>query len=90
MLIIFGIMVLGIILGRIFLSKKKTSYLPKIITFIVWALLFALGLEVGANQTIMSNLDTLGLSAFLIALSSLIGSILLSYLLWKWINKNKK
>ncbi len=81
MLTIFAVIAGGIILGRI-LCNRNLSYLPRIITFIIWALLLLLGIEVGSNPEVIKGIGTLGLTAFLIFLFSVAGSIIASWLLW--------
>ncbi len=90
--IIFSVLVSGIIIGRLLLSKKNNKYLPKIIIMIIWALLFFLGIEVGSNKELVSSLGTLGITALIITVLGLIGSIFFSWILWKLItskNENK-
>ena len=69
MLTIFAVIAGGIILGRI-LCNRNLSFLPRIITFIIWALLLLLGIEVGSNPEVIKGIGTLGLTAFLIFLFS--------------------
>ena len=68
MLTIFAVIAGGIILGRL-LSNRNFNFLPRLITCIIWTLLFLLGLEVGSNPEVIRGMGTLGLTAFLIFLS---------------------
>lgn len=88
MLIVFGVLIGGIILGY-FLRKFNLKFLPKLIMIIICLLLFILGIEVGSNPEVVRNLGTLGVRAFLITLSALAGSILCGYLLWIYIKRQK-
>jgi uncharacterized membrane protein YbjE (DUF340 family) len=81
-------MILGIGVGYIF-RKRNLSFISKVITVLIWILLFVLGLEVGSNPQIVSNLGNLGLDALIITLGALLGSITLAALLWKIVNKSK-
>ncbi len=81
-------MLLGIGVGYIF-RKKNLSFISKVITVLIWILLFVLGLEVGSNPQIVSNLGKLGVDAILITVGALLGSITLAALLWKFVNKSK-
>lgn len=86
MLIIFAILVSGILLGRL-LRNKNMKFLPKVITVIIWTLLFSLGVGVGSNPEVMSNLGSLGVLALLIAIFAVAGSIFTTWLLWVYIKK---
>jgi len=81
-------MILGIGVGYIF-RKRNLSFISKVITVLIWILLFVLGLEVGSNPQIVSNLGKLGLDALIITVGALMGSIILAALLWKFVNKSK-
>lgn len=87
MLVIFASLIAGILLGRYLLRGRNVSLLPKIIVFIVWLLLFSLGLEVGSDDVIMGNLGALGIKALLVAVAALAGSVLMSWGLWHLIGK---
>ena len=81
MFIIIGIMLSGMLIGYLLRSKRLT-WIHKIITFLIWLLLFLLGIDVGDNKAIMNGLHTLGLEALTITLAAVIGSTLLAWGLW--------
>lgn len=85
MFIAIGFMLLGGISGFL-LQKKEFKNLSKIITLLIWVLLFILGLEVGSNPKIISGLTHIGIEALVIAVVSVLGSALAALLLWKHIN----
>ncbi len=85
---VLALMILGIGVGYIF-RKRNLSFISKVITVLIWILLFVLGLEVGSNPQIVSNLGKLGLDALIITVGALLGSIILAALLWKFVNKSK-
>lgn len=81
MFIIIGIMLTGILVGYL-LRNKRLLWIHKIITFLIWILLFFLGIDVGGNETIIKGIYTLGLAALIITLAAVIGSILCAWGLW--------
>ena len=81
MFIIIGIMLTGMLVGYLLRSRRLT-WIHKIITFLIWLLLFLLGIDVGGNEAIMKGLHTLGLEALIITLAAVIGSTLLAWGLW--------
>ena len=62
MFIIIGIMLTGMLFGFL-LRNKRLSWIHKIITLLIWVLLFLLGIDVGGNEAIIKGLHTLGLEA---------------------------
>lgn len=75
MFIIIGIMLTGMLFGFL-LRNKRLSWIHKIITLLIWVLLFLLGIDVGGNEAIIKGLHTLGLEALIITLAAVTGSIL--------------
>ena len=82
-------MILGTVVGYIFRSNKLVN-ISKIITFIIWVLLFLLGVEVGTNPDIIAGLGTIGVEALIITVAAVLGSALVAILLWRHIKKSKK
>ena len=92
MFIIIGIMLTGMLIGYLLRSKRLT-WIHKIITLLIWVLLFLLGIDVGGNEAIVKGLHTLGIEAAIITLAAVIGSILCSWGLWNLLyirNKRKE
>lgn len=79
-------MLCGIAVGRL-LRGRQTGIVSHIITVLIWALLFLLGVEVGANPKIISGLQTLGLEALILTIGGSIGSVFAAWLLWKQVSK---
>lgn len=82
-------MVLGTLFGFL-LRKKEFKNISKIITLLIWFLLFILGLEVGANPQIISGITSIGIEALVITLAAVTGSAVAALLLWKHINNRRK
>lgn len=62
------IMLCGIGTGYL-LRNKKMRAIGRVITVLIWLLLFLLGIEVGSNPRIVNGLQTLGLEAFVLTLA---------------------
>lgn len=56
-------------------------------TWLIWLLLFMLGIEVGANERIISALPTLGVEALLLSLCGLLCCCTLAWALWRMTRK---
>lgn len=64
----------GIALGYLMRRVAWLSHLGTGITYTIWLLLFFFGLQVGANEQVVMNLDTLGLKALGISVAGSLGS----------------
>ena len=91
MFTVIGIMLTGMLIGYL-IRHKRLPKIQQIITTLIWALLFLLGIDVGSNPDITQGLHTIGVEAVLISLAAIMGSVLASWLLWYIIycKKNKK
>lgn len=82
------IMFMGILSGYI-LKQKSIPYINSLIMILICLLLLFLGIEVGMNEEILNNFSKIGSDAIIISLAAVAGSVLLSFLLWKFVNKDK-
>ena len=55
MFIIIGIMLTGMLFGFL-LRNKRLSWIHKIITLLIWVLLFLLGIDVGGNAAVTGSI----------------------------------
>ena len=81
MFIVIAFMLAGIVFGYLFRSRKF-RLIHSVIIILIWLLLFLLGLEVGANETVVLQFGKLGLEAFLLAVGGTLGSVLAAWILW--------
>ena len=82
MLVIFAVIIGGIATGRLLIGRRL-AFVPRLITVIIWALLFLLGVEVGSDPAVVGSLATLGGAALAIFALSVAGSIFAAWLLWR-------
>ena len=86
MFVVISLMFSGILIGYVF-RKNNLKFINKIITVLIWSLLFLLGIEVGGNQEIIEGLHTIGIEALIITVAAVLGSVVGALILWKWIKK---
>ncbi len=86
MFVIFAVLLGGILAGRL-LRGRGLALLPHLITGIIWALLFLLGIEAGADPAVIGGLASLGVAAFVLFGCSVAGSIAAAWLLWRWVRR---
>lgn len=89
MLVIVLIMLSGIAVGFL-LRNRNTKHLSSLTTVLIWLLLFLLGIEVGGNPRIVSGMQTLGVEALVLTIGGGIGTVVLSWLLWLYINNKEE
>ena len=88
MLKIVAIMFCGIAVGYL-LRNRNLRVIPMAITLLIWLLLFFLGVEVGENPRIIEGLKDLGLEAVWLSVMGIVGSVLLAWALWRFIQSRK-
>ena len=88
-------MMLGILIAFIiglFIGLKGWMKWLKKIKPVLWStvlLLFFMGYEIGNDESLISQIDDIGLTAFYIAVFSIIGSILFTFVYEKFFKKGK-
>ena len=67
-------LIAGVVLGYLFRNKRYTlTIADKGISYMVWLLLFFLGLAVGLNKQILANIYVLGWQALVLTIGASIG-----------------
>lgn len=84
-------LILGIIVGYfIKLNKKQKAFNGKLQQLGVVFLLFSMGASIGANENIIADLAKIGIKAFSYAAFTILGSIVLVFLLSNKFLKSSK
>lgn len=77
-MIVIGIFFLGVVVGTLCKKYYKLFSYSEILTSVsLYLLLLFLGISIGSNSEIVSNMTQIGLKGFLFAIASALGSILL-------------
>lgn len=85
------LMVTGIVIGFLLRNKVRIiKFVDPSISIAIYALLFLLGVSVGTNETIISNLDTLGAQALFLTVGGVMGSVVLAYFAQKIFFKTRE
>lgn len=79
----------GILAGRL-LRRRRLDFLPRVVMFFIWVLLFLLGVEVGSNPKIIESLSAIGFEAVVIAFAGTLGSVVFAWVLWRHVDKGRK
>lgn len=78
------IMLCGVLAGRVTGMRCRPA-VSRVVTALIWILLFMLGVEVGADRRITGNVLTLGLDALAVAAGSVVGCVLFSWVMWRMV-----
>jgi len=80
----------GLLLGYILRDKDVfRGILESGINWVIYLLLFLLGISVGTRKEIIDNFSKIGFDAVLITLGAMVGSIFLAFILYKWLFEEK-
>ena len=75
----------GLLFGCLNLPEKVVALIDKIVNIALMLLMMFIGINVGVNDRVMSNLPRIGFNCALICLSAIFGSVILTVLLEKTI-----
>jgi uncharacterized membrane protein YbjE (DUF340 family) len=91
MFFVLILLLLGILFGRLLRNKPLSlKLIDRITTWSIYLLLFLMGISIGSNKEIVSNISSLGIKALTITAFSLTGSILLSIIVYRIFFRNNK
>jgi uncharacterized membrane protein YbjE (DUF340 family) len=83
MITVLAVMLAGICIGFAVTNIPRIIRInDQLVTWAIFLLLFLLGISVGLNETIIKNLDTIGLQAAVITFGAISGSVLCSWLIY--------
>lgn len=88
MYLALGMLIFGILAGRILRSALQKLPLAKILFLFVLLLLFLLGLQIGSNEQIFAQLHRLGAQAGALTLSAVAGTILAALPLQRFLRRH--
>ena len=91
MFIVIAFIFTGIIVGYLIRTRVTSSacrnavatWTGRATTWLIWILLFMLGVEVGGNEQIIKAMPTLGVEALLLSVCGVVGCCTLAWLLWR-------
>lgn len=89
----FGIifcLILGILIGLLFKEKQAIVQISeKLSDWVIYLFLFFFGLLIGNNKVIVENFLKLGIQSLILAVGGIVGSVVLSFFLFKFLFKNE-
>ena len=89
MLSIFAFIILGIVAGYLLRNSKFVKHIGILLTIVIMALLFFLGISVGGNKQLVDNFVNIGWDAFLLTVGGTLGSVLCAWWVYRKFFKDK-
>lgn len=92
MFIVISIMFAGVAIGFALRRHEAVSRISsKMLMPVIYLLLLAMGVIVGSNPQLMSNIPTLGLRALVITIGAVLGSVVAAWAVWhKFLREDEK
>lgn len=90
MFVVISIMFGGIAVGYLSRRVELLQKIGKPISYTIFLLLFLLGITVGSNREIISNLSSLGGQALAISVSATLGSLIASWVVYHFFFKERR
>lgn len=86
MLTILLFLLLGMGVGFVLRRRRKAlEWAAKAAHWMVYLLLFFLGLSVGLNDTVIAALGSLGVQALVLSVGAVVGSVLTAVIIERWV-----
>ena len=81
-------MFMGIAAGFLLRRLAISAHIGKAISVTIYVMLFFLGVKIGSDEHILSNLSALGLQALVLAVAGVAGSVLAAFVLYRILFRN--
>jgi len=82
---IFIMLILGFIIGYVMRRNHVRIKIDRYLVFSVIILLFLIGVNLGSNKDIIKNIMILGIQSFILAITSVIGSAIIAYMVSRYV-----
>ena len=87
-MIILLVLFTSILIGITLRKYRMVRHRGKTATLTVWLLIFVFGISLGSNKEIVSDFGRMGITAVVVALTGVAGSVLASWVLKSVIDKH--
>lgn len=88
-MIVLLLLIISIFIGVTLRKYQIVSHLGKTATLTVWLLIFVFGISLGSNKEIVSDSGRMGITAVIVALMGVIGSVFAAWVLKSAIDKSR-
>lgn len=84
------LLAVSVLAGMFLRGIGPVRHLEKTATWTVWLLILVFGISLGSNEDIVNNFGRFGLTALVVALAGVAGSVLGAWALKSYIDKGKQ
>ena len=89
-MIVLLILLVSVLVGITLRKFRAVRHRGKTATLTVWLLIFVFGISLGSNKEIVSDFGQMGITAVVVAVMGVAGSIIVAWGLKSVIDKNRK
>ena len=87
---LFIVLISGITIGYFLRKNKIEKFLNFSTNISIFLLHFFIGVSVGSNEIIIRNLGKIGFDAFILTIAAVIGTVLISFIVYKMYFQKKE
>lgn len=84
------LLVISVCIGMLLQRCRALRHLERSATWTVWLLIFVFGISLGSNEKIVNDFARFGLTALVISLAGVAGSVLAAWGIGAYINKSNQ
>lgn len=84
------LLIVSVGIGVLLQNVRAVRHVERTATWTVWLLIFVFGISLGANEEIVSDFARFGLTAIVVALAGVAGSVLAAWGIGRYIKKTDR
>lgn len=90
MLLILLLLVVSVCVGSLLRKCRVLRHLGQTATWTVWLLIFVFGINLGSNDVIVNDFARFGLTAMILSLAGIVGSVLAAWGIGRYIDRRRR
>lgn len=90
MLLILLLLVVSVCVGSLLRKCRVLRHLGQTATWTVWLLIFVFGINLGSNDMIVNDFARFGLTAMILSLAGIVGSVLAAWGIGRYIDRRRR
>lgn len=89
-MLVLLILIVSVLIGLLLRRWHWIRFVERSSTWTVWLIIFVFGVSLGSNETITNDFSQFGITAFLVAIAGIAGSVSAGWIYSRYIGKRKK
>lgn len=90
MLLILLLLVVSVCVGSLLRKCRVLRHLGQTATWTVWLLIFVFGINLGSNDVIVNDFARFGLTAMILSLAGIVGSVFAAWGIGRYIDRRRR